>query len=167
MPLLPGKKNISRNIAELIRSGRDPKQCNVCKMVKDSSEFHQNKAKKDGLNNKCKACNCLKAKEYNKNVYKTKNAKLKKIYGITIEHYNELFQKQNGCCAICNKPEITIDKRTKKLRGLAVDHNHKTGEIRGLLCSAHNRALGMFHDDINELLKAIEYLEKRKLHAIA
>ena len=54
-----------------------------------------------------------------------------------------------------------MDKRNNKQKMLAVDHDHETGKIRGL-CEAHNRALGMFHDSIEELTNAIKYLSKIK-----
>ena len=59
-------------------------------------------------------------------------------YGTTIDDYNRLFEQQNGCCAICEKHQIEFN------RLLGFDHNHATGEIRGLLCSHCNRFVGRF-----------------------
>lgn len=72
-------------------------------------------------------------------------------YGITEERYQELFKQQNGRCAICrNRP------RTQRL---AVDHDHKTGEVRGLLCKRCNHdLLGGGHDDFEVLWRALVYL---------
>lgn len=78
-------------------------------------------------------------------------------YGIGIDEYNRLFEKQGGCCAICGKHQSKIDK------SLCVDHNHINEEIRGLLCPHCNWALGFFNvDKENEdlLLKAINYLRR-------
>lgn len=83
-------------------------------------------------------------------------------YGITGVQYNDLFEKQNHLCAICNKPESSVDGRTKKVRRLAIDHCHVTGKVRGLLCSSCNHGLGRFKDDIELLKKAIYYLTQHR-----
>lgn len=74
-------------------------------------------------------------------------------YNITLEQYNELFIKQKGCCAICEKHQ------TELTQTLNVDHDHMTGKIRGLLCMKCNRHLGGFNDDIKLLIRATEYLK--------
>lgn len=86
----------------------------------------------------------LDKKEYN----------LKRKYGINLEKYNQLLKKQNNCCAICDKhkDEFKIN--------LAVDHNHITGEIRGLLCSYCNRYVIGRHRDGNLLRKMAAYVEQ-------
>ena len=73
-------------------------------------------------------------------------------YGITLEEYNQMLIDQEGKCLICNK------HYTKFESNLSVDHNHKTGEIRGLLCKNCNVGLGFFEDNCNLLLNAINYL---------
>lgn len=78
-------------------------------------------------------------------------AKLKKLYGITIEQYEALFDLQNGRCFICRKPQL--------VRHLAVDHNHETGRIRGLLCTWCNSGLGNFKDSAERLRRAAAYLD--------
>jgi hypothetical protein len=100
-------------------------------------------------------------KIYNsKNQDKIKKYALKRCFKISIEEYNNLWQKQNGVCALCGNPETVMYSNGKitKLRALAVDHDHKTGRIRGLLCHFCNVGLGHFKDDKNLLLKAIEYI---------
>ena len=74
--------------------------------------------------------------------------------GITVERYNELFELQNGLCAICNKPELCSNKK------LAVDHNHITGKVRSLLCTNCNLLIGQAKESIEILLKAIDYLKE-------
>ena len=77
------------------------------------------------------------------------NYRLKKRYGITIKNYWDLVAKQNGVCLICNKSDG---------HKLHIDHDHKTGKVRGLLCGSCNRGLGMFKEDIKHLKSAIKYL---------
>lgn len=79
--------------------------------------------------------------------------RLKQKFNMTINEYDELLKKQGNVCAICGK-ELEKGKR------LAVDHNHKTGKIRGLLCVNCNMMLGMSKDNINTLKNAIKYLEE-------
>lgn len=86
--------------------------------------------------------------------------KLKHRYGITPEHYDEMLKIQNSRCAICGKKESAVNYGTKKVQKLAVDHCHATGKVRGLLCQDCNRGLGKFHDDLQRLQKAIDYLSK-------
>lgn len=85
-----------------------------------------------------------------------KSAYLKRNYGITIDQYNHMLSCQNGCCAICGRAEANEIKG--KVVALAVDHCHKTGAIRALLCSNCNRALGLFNDDPELLAKARSYV---------
>src|SRR5690606_19146421 len=70
---------------------------------------------------------------------------LKTTYGITLDEYNELFAAQDGCCASCGVHQSELSKP------LFVDHDHETGEIRGLLCQHCNTALGYARDDVNIL----------------
>ncbi len=78
---------------------------------------------------------------------------LKRTYDINLEHYNTLSEKQGGVCAICNQECVSG-------RRLAVDHNHDTGEVRGLLCCMCNRGLGNLGDNLDRLRAAVLYLEK-------
>ena len=81
---------------------------------------------------------------------------IKKLYGITIDQYDAMLAQQNGCCAICSKEEA--NEIMGKTTSLAIDHCHKTGKIRALLCSNCNRALGLFNDDAELLAKAHGYV---------
>jgi hypothetical protein len=81
---------------------------------------------------------------------------LKKNFGITIDAYNDMFTKQGGKCAICGKHQ------SECTRALAVDHDHITGKIRGLLCSTCNIGLGNFKDDTSLLKNTITYLERNR-----
>ena len=83
---------------------------------------------------------------------KTKNAYLLRTYHITLAFFDQLRAFQDYKCASCRRPENMF--RT----GMAVDHNHKTGEVRGLLCWSCNRLLGRFLDDDNLLLGMAHYI---------
>jgi hypothetical protein len=78
--------------------------------------------------------------------------KLKSAYSLTLEEYNKLVSEQSGRCAICG------NKTSKKGLRLTVDHNHKTGIVRGLLCYKCNMALGLLNDSEELLVNAISYL---------
>jgi hypothetical protein len=93
-----------------------------------------------------------------KNREKSKNQYLIKTYGITLEQYNQMLIEQNGVCAICGQKETRKSKYNKYT--LSVDHNHKTGKVRGLLCHGCNNCLGTLKDDIKIFQSAIEYLNK-------
>lgn len=80
---------------------------------------------------------------------------LKRTYDLSLEEYNKLLADQGGVCAICGLPPTT--------RRLAVDHNHKTGEIRGLLCYNCNVSLGLMKDSPDLLTKALAYLMENAL----
>lgn len=92
---------------------------------------------------------------------KSKITNLKK-FNLTIEDYEKLKKDQNNVCAICKKPERQTKIKTKEIKDLAVDHCHKTGKIRGLLCFACNGSLGKFEDSIELLQSAIDYLKRHK-----
>ena len=81
-------------------------------------------------------------------------SKLKQLYGLSFEEYAAMFEKQQGACAICKKPE----KRPKW--SLAVDHDAVSKQVRGLLCSGCNPGLGKFNHDPNLLVAAAHYLQK-------
>ena len=77
----------------------------------------------------------------------------KRLYKLSDEAYNEMLKAQNGCCKICRF------KPSEGQRELAVDHNHKTGLIRGLLCMRCNRVIGMANESIGRLEGVIKYLQ--------
>ena len=76
-----------------------------------------------------------------------RNYHLRRPYGITEEHYDRMLAEQGGLCAICR------DRPAEH-----VDHDHKTGRVRGLLCFNCNQALGNFTDRTDFMLGAIAYL---------
>ena len=95
-------------------------------------------------------------RDWNKaNPEKVRNSYYKKSFGITLDQYNEILEKQGGVCAICNEKDSNFVN-------LAVDHDHNTNKVRGLLCHLCNRALGMFKDDIIRIKNAIMYLNTKE-----
>lgn len=83
---------------------------------------------------------------------------LKRTFGITLADYSQMVSDRDNKCDICGQPEK--QERAGKLKALAVDHDHKTGAVRGLLCSDCNTALGKFQDSKDLLTSAIAYLAK-------
>lgn len=90
------------------------------------------------------------------NKEKRKRADLMKLYGITKEEFHQMVENQKGCCGICNIHESNVGYT------LNIDHCHKSGKVRMLLCSRCNQGLGMFKDDIALLEKAVDYLKRFK-----
>ena len=113
---------------------------------------------KYGKLNRCKKCHNKYMREARNKIpkeilqYRRRKSMLKEKYNLSIEDYNTLFEAQNGCCSICGKHQDEDNKT------FAVDHNHKTNEIRGLLCNNCNSALGKFSDDIKNIINAAFYL---------
>lgn len=97
----------------------------------------------------CRSCTNKKA-----NV-KSRQNNIKR-YGVTLQEYNYLFEKQNGVCRICSKPETSTNKHG--IKQLSINHSHKIGKVRGLLCSKCNCMLGLANDNIDILKEAINYL---------
>jgi len=144
------------------------KKCSKCSQYLDWDCFRRRRA--DGklyLNSSCKSCCKMQFDrwvENNKEHYKKiKNEGQKLLHhqhrkyerrGITKEQYDIVFEAQEGVCAICKKP-------SKDQQSLAMDHNHKTNEFRGLLCKECNRALGLLGDNIGILENATNYLKER------
>lgn len=77
-----------------------------------------------------------------------------RAYGITGQEYDSILEKQGGLCAICRRR----DSSDRSGRRLSVDHDHRTGKIRGLLCTPCNHGLGCFDDKIERLFMASAYL---------
>lgn len=100
-------------------------------------------------------------------IEKVRKYEVARIHGLTVEQYDELINKYDNKCAICNLPERRLGRDGKTITPLAVDHCHDCdakGEhiIRGLLCRSCNTALGLLNDKIDSVKKVIEYLEKHK-----
>lgn len=79
---------------------------------------------------------------------------IKRLFGLTVDDYQAMFEKQGGRCAICGKHQTEMGRR------LYVDHNHTTGKVRALLCQHCNTALGFVDDNEGTLQKMIDYLRR-------
>lgn len=102
-----------------------------------------------------------RSKEWHKkNKDKRRTYRIKKIYGINIDQYNEMNEKQKNTCAICKKPESVFSNQGNKIKSLSVDHNHITGKVRGLLCSKCNCLIGYSLESVDLLQEAIKYLKE-------
>ena len=161
------------------------KTCSKCGIKKQLSEFKKHKLHFDGVYSQCKLCvksvrstpeyrkkawssakvwrekNPSKVKAWAKKFRESEHGKkyiksdfLKRLYGVDLEVFNKMFFEQSGCCAICKKHQSELS------RGLSVDHNHKTKEVRGLLCGKCNTALGLFDESTELLLIATQYLKR-------
>jgi len=125
--------------------------------------FYLKSTKTKKYNRECRKC-CYERKlkwqrtESGKNSSRT--TKLKRRFGITPEEYGNLYRIQNGLCKICGNPETKIHRSTGDIQRLAVDHEHNSGKIRGLLCTSCNLGIGNFKDSTVLLKKAIEYLNR-------
>jgi hypothetical protein len=83
-------------------------------------------------------------------------------YGLSYDDYIEMIKLSNDKCAICNQEEKRRLGKQEKLTQLSIDHNHKNGKVRGLICYGCNLIIGYAEDNIQLLKNAISYLEKHK-----
>ena len=150
------------------------KICKVCQQEKSLEDFHKNGLGRGGVQryrNACRECEIKKdlidyyanheerkrrASERRKrpdSIEWHRNYRLKTRFGITIEQYKIMADKQGWKCAIC-------DQKTEEW--LHVDHCHASSKIRELLCRSCNTAIGMLKEDVSLLKKATAYLEKHQ-----
>lgn len=113
------------------------KKCSSCGEVKPANEYNRNRYSSHGIDSKCRVCQ-------SKYVYARH---IEKAYGISISEYNLMVETAGGRCAIC-----------RRVRALVIDHNHATGEVRGLLCKNCNTGIGLLEESIEVLRSAERYL---------
>lgn len=100
---------------------------------------------------------------HEKNPGKRWDYSLRSKFGITAQDYERMFNEQRGCCAICKIHQNAFPKDPKgRQRRLAVDHCHKTGKVRGLLCLKCNAGIGSLNEKPGNFLAALAYLYKSK-----
>lgn len=149
------------------------KTCRICNVTKQLDAFHKASKEIDGKESRCKVCILeMKSKNYHKNLavnreksrvkaleFRKKNKgyqrkyDLKRVYNMSINDYDLMLEQQNSRCKIC-----LTENAGGKHKKFYIDHCHKTGKVRGLLCTGCNLALGGFRDNIESLKRAIDYL---------
>jgi hypothetical protein len=96
----------------------------------------------------------------NENPEKIRDIKLRQAYGVGIDYFNAKLKEQGGVCAGCKRDVKTI-WRGKQV-AMALDHNHETKQVRGVLCIKCNRALGLLEENEQSFLNLIDYINKYK-----
>jgi len=144
------------------------KTCTKCDQVKPLDGFYRDKRR--GHSARCKVCRNAEHRAWVRANRQRENSKerkryaespakwerhLRSKYGITAAVYFEMLDAQGGCCAICRSDAKTINQT------LAVDHDHATGAVRGLLCAGCNRMLGCATDRPDVLLAGAGYLNAK------
>ena len=136
----------------------DSKLCSGCVIRKPKSGFWKSTSTVDRLETRCIECKSAETKKWRSispaHRKKERNARLKSDYGITTDQYDALLAEQDGRCGICGDENTHNSSR----KNFAVDHDHSTGAVRGLLCWHCNTALGHLGDDIDGVLRALHYL---------
>jgi hypothetical protein len=135
------------------------KTCTGCKDTKDTSLFVADHRLKSGIGSRCKACQAVinkRNRELRGTTDAERDTRYQKVFGLKPRQYVEMLEEQDYKCAVCGKTEQENNKR------LAVDHCHKTGKIRKLLCHKCNCALGMVDDNKDMLSSLISYLREHE-----
>lgn len=128
----------------------DPKVCLECGQAKPLGEFPRNQSARDGHGSRCKPCHNKRNRERIKRLYgNTRHYHLKQRYGIGADEVEAMSQQQGGLCACCKTRPAT-----------QVDHDHKSGKVRGIVCLQCNAAMGALKDDVRLVWEAIHYLEE-------
>lgn len=129
--------------------------CTNCGQYKNWNQFNKKKKGCRGHLNLCKEC----GRKQQSKLYcpkKKRERDLKKIYGITMEQYEEMLAAQHYGCKICG---ISPEEHGKSL---VVDHCHNTRKVRGLLCNHCNIGIGHLKEDLGNFRKAMQYLSAAK-----
>jgi hypothetical protein len=135
----------------------ETKTCTKCEEEKPLSEYYVRKGGK--MQSQCKACHIAQvrartAKNPEKNKEYMRWYNLRRTYGLDRETFEQMEKDQEGKCLIC----FRVPQEVGNSRGLVVDHNHDTGEVRGLLCNRCNNTMGLFHDDVEIFKRIVNYL---------
>lgn len=146
------------------------KTCTSCGEYKELTKFWNRKCYKDGYSPRCKSCwsdqkskqawrdgnkdyqNQWRLRNVDKCNLSSLKSRIKHKYKISLSDYEDLISKQGNSCAICKTHQDSLYRR------LSIDHCHKTGKVRGLLCDRCNKSIGAFNDDVQLLDSAINYL---------
>lgn len=134
---------------------REPvaKKCSKCGEWKEPSDFYRKTVSRDWLTSWCRACTCIQNADYvrrNRDKHKVwwKKTMLKQRYGITLDEYHDLLEFFEHKCVICSKKE-----------DLCIDHDHETGDIRGILCRPCNLAVANIGENAENARRLVKYIE--------
>lgn len=145
------------------------KFCTKCLEIKPKSEFYRNSRAKDGLQWTCRPCtnavNDHWAKTHEHDAKRiasgaARRAHVKRKYGLSREEYERRVDEAGGLCEVCKQPERQTRGTDGKVWELCVDHDHMTGEVRGLLCHDCNSAIARCRDDSARLRALADYLDR-------
>lgn len=147
--------------------GMEAKKCTKCHEVKSVDDFYRRRKKGETVGHQswCKTCMGKHRTEWSKKNparvrYHDRKKSLRGRYGKdAAERYELLFERQGGACAICGEPETYVRGGSSNPYRLAMDHDHETGKVRGLLCRGCNQALGKVGDNIEGVRRLLDYLE--------
>ena len=129
------------------------KKCRRCELILDVACFYACRRMKDGLHSYCKRC----CKWYNDRLYANDPLRwVRARHGMLKGDYERMLESQFGACAIC----LRTDSGHVMYPRLVVDHDHKTGEVRGLLCHPCNSAVGLLRDNIDAVGRMEKYLRR-------
>ena len=145
--------------------------CRVCYRLQYRNWKKPNQERLNAANRRWYYANHERAKELGRkwgraNPKKIMDYRLRSQFGITYEDYCQMEQRQNSRCACCRQPETVISKQAGRTRRLHVDHDHKTGKVRGLLCTRCNMAIGFLKDDPKRARLVVIYLEQSRIAGI-
>jgi len=139
------------------------KTCCTCKQTLPLKDFYKRGENREKTRSDCKKCTLEKHSQYGFiNYAVSKRRHLKDDFNITLEYYDDLVRKQNNKCAICKQEETALTNNKSRIKSLCVDHCHKTGKIRGLLCQKCNLILGIMKDNTELFKECTNYLEINK-----
>ncbi len=143
----------------------ETRECRVCGQEKNLLADYYLSRKDPTLASsysyECKDCTIKRTVQYNKdNSASVRSQYLKRQYGLTFEEFDAMLSSQENACAICGTKQPS--KNRGRTRRFHVDHDHKTGKVRGLLCKSCNIALGEIEDNIHTLKSMIQYLESHE-----
>lgn len=139
--------------------------CSKCKDQKSVEFFKKDNRKSTGRSSWCRECDNYwhrerrkrrSPEELERDRLKNRQYSREYIYGITPSDYVKMWEAQNGICAICKLAETRIIKGT--LSSLSIDHNHTTGQIRGLLCDSCNKIIGLLKESPELCLAMSNYI---------
>ncbi len=147
----------------VVKDGVEYLACSRCDEEKELNEFNYQKREDSiiGYRRMCRICVSATRRKSdkvsNRSAQKSDEDAILK-FNISPKEYDELYIKQDGKCKICNITQKSRKDTRERTNMLVIDHDHTTGQVRGLLCNACNRGIGLIGDTADALVKAVNYL---------